>query len=236
MHYLIFIPNKMASNRQNLIDAGLGDLLREGDEMPACADLIGPGPGDLPGQVWTWGDGIPAYLPDRQTWTPSPDGKYWVGVHDRQPPLPEELLRRFPVDGLTHQMADGREWMLPSVFRLPAVFGYDATGKLAKVPHARYSAFCDECGWAIEEVINGLKGNGLDWARALRFCVMALGMNYRINEVIAVQLGLFNEAMLPTVMTKVTDVARVYGILDDLKKRTAVLTESGAESSSGPEA
>lgn len=227
MHYLIFIPNKFASNRQNLIDAGLGDLLREGDEMPACGDLVGPGPGDLPGQVWTWGDGIPAYLPDRQTWTEGRLGQYWFGVETAKPPTPDELLRRNPVEGLTQLLADGREWMLPSVFRLPAVFGFDGRGEVAKVPHPRYASFCDECGWAIEAVIGGLKGDVLDWQRAFQFAVSALSINYRINAAVAIHLGLLNDGLLPTLLAKTSDVTRVYQIMDDLKKRTTVLPENG---------
>lgn len=228
MHYLIFIPHKQAANQQHLIDAGLGDLLRPDDESPLCGDLIGPGPGDLPGQIWSWGGAVPAYLPDQQTWTAVKKGQFFFGVSNNSPPEAKEMMRRRPVDGLTHVMGDGNSWIIPSVFRLPAVFDIDEAGELTKKPHPRFNAFVDECNWALDNVLAGVVDlDQLDWKRGFQFVVMALAINYRVTWEIAVLLGIVEENAIPTLMAKATDADRVRKVMDDLNKKKAVLTPNG---------
>lgn len=228
MHYLIFIPHKQAANQQHLIDAGLADLVRRDDEQPLCNDLVGPGPGDLPGQIWSWGDGIPAYLPDRQTWTADPLKRYWLGITNDDPPKPTELVRKRPVDGLGTVLGDGNEWVIPSVVMLPAVFDLDAQAKPIKVPHPRYKSFVDECGWALQAVIDALlQVAEPDWRRSLAFVVTALGINYRINQEIAIRLGILDESVLHTLMAKATDAPRIRDLMDQLKKKDIASIPSG---------
>jgi hypothetical protein len=228
MHYLIFIPHKHAANRQHLIDAGLADLVRPDDEQPLCNDLVGPGPGDLPGQIWSWGEGIPAYLPERQTWTKDPLGRYWLGITNGDPPKPTELVRKRPVEGLGTVLGDGQEWVIPNVVRLPTVFDLDAQAKPIRVPHPRYKAFVDECGWAFQSVVDVLlKTAEPEWQRSLDFVVMALGINYRLTKEIAIRLGFLDESVLHTLMAKATDAPRIRELIDELKKKAAASTLSG---------
>ena len=228
MHYLIFIPNKSAANQQHLIDAGLGDLLRPDDEAPLCGDLIGPGPGDLPGQIWAWGDAIPAYLPDQQTWTADPLGRYWLGITTADRPRPAELVRKRFVEGLGTILNDGHEWIIPNVVRLPTVFGLDANAQPTRVAHPRYKKFVDECGWAFQAVVDVLLNKTEpDWQRSLDFVVMALAINYRINREIAIHLGILDESILHTLMAKATDAPRIREIIEEIKKKAAASTASG---------
>lgn len=228
MHYLIFIPNKAAANKQNLIDAGLGDLLREGDVSPMCADLVGRGPGDLPGQIWTWGNAIPAYLPDQQTWTAAKQGGYWVGVNNGQPPTPEDLQRKQIVDGLVQEMADGNQWILPNVLTLPAVYAEDDQGEVIRVPHKRYQKFVDEASWALQSCFDVIEMRSKpDWRRGLDFVVQALCINYRVNRSIVLQLGIIDDARLYTCMAKATDAAAIRELLEELKKKASVSNPGG---------
>jgi hypothetical protein len=227
MHYLIFIPNKTGPNRQNLQDVGLGDLLRAGD-MPLWMDLSGNGPGDLPGQVWTWPSGaaIPAYLPDQQTWTCH--GPYWLGTWNSNRATPKELLRNELVDGPVADLADGQSWGIPNLTKLPAVFALDSEFKPIKVPHPKFGEFVGRCAWATEAVIQFLETRQApDWAAALEFCAQALAINYRVNLQIAVTLGLFNEKLLPRVMMFAADSERILNVLEDVKKKDAALTPAG---------
>lgn len=228
MHYLIFIPNKFAANQRHLIDAGLADLVRPDDDQPLCGDLVGPGPGDKPGQVWSWGDAIPVYLPDQQTWTPDPLGRYWFGITNGSPPTAGDLFRKTMVKGLGTTLCDGNEWIIPAMLLLPAVYDLDEQAKPIKVPHPRYRAFVDECGWALQAVMDALQDQGEpDWQRALAFVVAALGINYRINQEIAIRLGILDERILPTLMAKATDAARVRSLMDELKKKATASTPPG---------
>lgn len=227
MHYLIFIPNKSGPSRSNLRDAGLGDLLRVGDDLPAWADLDGRGPGGQTGQIWTWNES-PVYLPEQQTWTADKRGRYWFGINTAKPPRAVELLRRNPVAGLMQTMADGSEWQIPNVLNLPAVFDIDENDEPIKVPSKPYKPFADDCAWALEAVINAV-GHGVepDWVRVFKFAVDALSVNYRVNRQIVAWLGLLDDTLIHTIAAKATDADRIRQVLDDLKKKGTVSPQDG---------
>ena len=194
MHYVIFIPNKSAANRQNLIDAGLGDLLPKGDESPMCADLIGRGPGDLPGQVWAWGDAIPAYLPDRQTWTADKQGRFWLGITTELPPTPQQIMRRNPIKGPALPLTDGHEWVVPNVEQLPCGFAMDDQGEVIRVPLAPYRHFASECEWALDSITAAAKGEDVtEWLRTFEFAALALSLNYRLHRNLLLMLDPLTE-------------------------------------------
>lgn len=196
MHYLVFIPNKQAANRQHLVDAGLGELLMPGDETPLCADLIGNGPGDQPGQVWAWGNAVPAYLPDRQDWTPAKSGKFWLGIFKQDPIKPDDLLRKKSIHGTFQRLQDGQDWLIPNCTRVLHVFDMDEAGQVIRVPHKDFRPFVDECDWAaetIDRIVTTNEPSEVDWRRMCSVSVQALQINYRLNLTIALQLGLLGE-------------------------------------------
>jgi hypothetical protein len=234
MHYLIFIPNKIGPNKNHLKEVGLPELVQPGDSPALWADLIGRGPGDQPGQIWTWGDQIPAYLPDQQTWVEDKKGRYWYGFSTSSPPTPTDLLRQNPIDGVSIELADGHKWTVPNVTRLPAVFDLDDQDEPVMLPHPRFRAFAEECGWALEVVTADLQGGvSPDWKRSLDFAAMALSQNYRLNRSIAIRLGMLSEATVPQVLMQAVDVPKLRLIMEDLKKKEAASIESGLVPSNG---
>lgn len=227
----LFLPGKIAGTTQNLIDAGLGTLLRPDDDQPGCCDLIGPGPGGLAGQVWSWG--AACYAPDKQTWHKARGADYWYGFDNNQPPH-DALARRKQYGG---RVTLYRAWQVPCVDQVPHKIDLDADGQLVRLPDTAYQKFADEAGQLLQ-VFADFGRNQQDpaefnWQRQATFVVSALALNYRINLEIATRLGLLFDTDLWPLVLQIGAEDQVRGVFADLEKKTAAHGEPGSALSVG---
>lgn len=227
----LFLPGKIAGTTQNLIDAGLGQLLRPDDDQPGCCDLVGPGPGGLAGQVWSWG--AACYAPEKQTWHKARGADYWYGFDNDQPPH-AALARRKQYGGRVS--IDG-VWDVPSVDQVPHKIDLDPAGQLVRLPDGPYTEFADEAGQLLQ-VFADFGRNEQDpaefnWQRQAAFVVSALALNYRINLEIATRLGLLRDVDLWPLILRIGVAADVRAIFADLEKKRGAAAAPGSPPSAG---
>lgn len=227
-----FLPHKNGSNSTHLIEAGLEQLLRSGDDVPKFADLPGTGPGDLPGQIVTWGSSESlAYLPEKQDWyeIPAdpvrglPKGRYWIGKLKGEKPLPDDFARNTMIAGEVRMvLGDGQYWEIPNSNLFPMKFGLGENGEMVKVPRDDYRHVFKRTTWALDLLINSIQNNEpIDEEEAVTYCVEILSMNYRINREIVLWLGLLEPTLLTQFMSFTTEVDRITEIYEEVKKKAS---------------
>ncbi|QDT26797.1 hypothetical protein Enr10x_21070 [Gimesia panareensis] len=229
-----FLPHKNGSNQNHLVEAGLEMLLRPGDDSPKFADLPGPGPGDLPGQIVSWGSSeCLAYLPEQQTWTPAPPDpkreqpaeRYWIGRPKGQLPGPKDLARKADstYDGIPMRLGDGNNWVMPNALRFPHYLGYDESGHYDRFPANECRSLYDRTLWALDHAQQVMRNETeFDDQRTFEYVIEMLAINYRICPQLVSMLQLFNDANLFRAMCNTTDVDQLFSIQEDLKKNSSV--------------
>lgn len=229
-----FLPHKNGSNQNHLVEAGLEMLLRPGDDGPKFADLPGPGPGDLPGQIVSWGSSESlAYLPDKQDWTPAlPDpkkelaaGRYWIGRPKGQLPGPYDLARKpeATFEGIETKLGDGCKWVMPNALRFPHYLGFDQDGNYDRFPARECQPLYDRTLWALNHAQQVMrKETEFDHQRTFEYVIEMLAVNYRICPQLVSMLQLFNDSNLFRAMCNTTDVDQLFMIQEDLKKNSSV--------------
>jgi hypothetical protein len=171
--------------------------------MPA-AGLQGPPPGVRPGQTWIQIKAGPDGEP-----LPAP---YWLGFDGETPPGPMDLQREHLVQGVEHELGDGRIWMCPIVRRrgvanaLPSRWGVDPeTGEFASTLLPRYAAAWEASRRILDAQISG----EIERPEVLALCVQMLAINYRIGVHETSLLGLLDETTWKEVWRAATDAARL---------------------------
>ena len=249
--FLYFIPEhpRGVVTRADMEAAGLGHALGEGD--PDSRKVTAAGPGGAPGFVVAVQPPADApadcrvdtlYEPAKQVWRKGPGGKYFVGHYKARRPAPASLRRPKLIDGELTRFRDDREWLIPvarSIVRgstLPKemVLGED----LQTWEHRELPEFLSLCADAekVFGVIAGAapdEGGDVTWAmdrsEAMRICVSALAVNYRVGPLEVSMLGL-TDGDVWQVLRAVCDVPMVERVLADRQKK------SGAASGSSPTA
>lgn len=225
-----FLPHKNGSNQSHLVEAGLEMLLRPGDDSPKFADLPGPGPGELPGQIVSWGNSESlAYLPEKQDWfeIPAdsernlPKGRYWIGTLKGAKPLPDNFARNTMIGGEVRMiLGDGQYWEIPNSNLFPMKFGLGDNGEMKKVPRDDYKHIFQRTTWALDLLIKSIENDQpVDEAEAVEYCVEILSMNYRLNREIVLWLGLLEPTLLTQFMAYTTEVDRITEIYEEVKKK-----------------
>jgi len=242
MPFVYYLPGKVGANPAHLRAAGLGALLRAGDDQPETADLVGVGPdGHAGGQLWGWTDRGDAlkFDPRQQTWEAAkpdssaqlPAGRYWLGWNTAESlPGPDQLARKSSglVEGFTLTLGDGRDWRLPNVMQLPHRWGQADDGQPVRLPTAAWEETASRALWALEQILAALRHEPTCEDDALlRYAAEMLAINYRAPFDVVLRLGLFTDENLFTAAARTTESKRIYELMEELKKKAAAPTRPG---------
>lgn len=214
MHFMIYIPERNAKP-ERLADLGLPGLV-DG----AFAFATSAGPGGVPGTIFGWrpdhgknaGRLLGSYDAASQTWMPSvagndlAAGRYSVGYLTKQPPTPEDLMRRYPFRGTKVELAEpASEWWLPSESDLPYDCKLQDDGSWKFIPQRRFDAFCAAASGYRQliapEEEDARRINPVQMQLEARdFVANALSINYRICPEIENALGLWISSRSGTIL------------------------------------
>lgn len=228
-----FLPHKSASNQQHLIDVGLEMLLRDGDASPRFADLSGPGPGELPGQLVSWSGEGTSYLPEQQDWIPAPPdpkrelpkGRFWIGTLKGRKPTPDELQRKADIiyQGVPTKLGDGNTWIIPNSAGFPHYIGINEKGELGRLPTDDCLPHYERTLWAFEHAQAVIEDeDNFDVDKSFEYVIEMLALNYRICPELASQIQLINEEDLLVALSRTTDFRRLQNISEEVKKNSSV--------------
>lgn len=139
------------------------------------------------------------YYPDEQRWAKvrGADGKvtHWIGYEKANPPGPADLARPRMVEGYPVTLADGRQWVIPSVHvpytTLPKICRADEDGNLVKSVPDEYEEICS-LGAKFFDCIRDV--SGFDFNEFVEFCWRLLAINYRIGRREMLELGLLADS------------------------------------------
>ena len=229
MHFLIFIPNVQGPSPQNLIDVGLGDLLRPDDDQPGCFDLSGRTPSCEPGQLWGWitaGKQSLQFEPQTQKWIaakPHGDlqaGRYWIGWDADSPPTPDELLRKRTIPGYEATLGDDQLWLIPNAAEVPSRYDLDDAGQWVTRALDRYRGFVERAAWAFDFCQRMIEAEyQLPFPpEAVPFALEAMNWNYRLPRELAAALGVIQPGNLFKILSSTTELQRLREIASGLKK------------------
>lgn len=234
MGFLYYIPGGSRTVRP----ADLPELAYAFDGELIARELIGAGPDGQAGVVVADAS-VPAeklgYYADRQTWRRVPKTHYWVGFSTDTPPGPAELKRRRMLPGHLVEMADGRQWTVPSVIArestddgvaghlaLPTTVGVNDNGewvRLGVLPqHERLSGVAQTWFEMLmdslvttsqatdaEEAAKNVKIS-MTFAEWFDAVVTVLQANYRVSAVEVTALRILNEVVAAAVLNAAVDL------------------------------
>jgi hypothetical protein len=212
--YLIYIPRAEIADAATLREAGLGEIVRDGQPV---SRPIEKGPDGGPGAICYWPspEWAQEYDPDRQRWEAAkpdaerklPAGRCWFGVDRQYPPRPSEIARtrRVQIKAVPVRLSDGNEWLVPRARNLPSRVKIDeADGFLRE-----NEAAMPEHVAAAQRIVGWLTADSGDpeipildgWQIAVRF----LGINYRLERNLVAFLGLLEEEAIRDVCCAIAD-------------------------------
>lgn len=240
-HYSIYIPGTPAPNAQSLAAVGLDGLVREGDQGPSWYGVLQEGPDGGCGQIVTWvdprrGKDNPAigYQPGRQKWESAPPdavkglpaSRYWFGFEPERPPTPQDLARLTMLPGFHPTLADGQEWVMPNIRRLPHRIGLGRDGQETQIVKDQFQALAERMRWAFDQAEIYLRYERANPAEFREYIAFVLGFNYRVNLSICYWLQLFDESNWWSVSNASIDFQALIQIEEDLKKNDAASSPS----------
>ena len=256
-HYLIFLPGVTGTDTRHLVNAGLGDLLREGEPGPDTMECD-RGPDGKPGLLLTWRTGDletdPRFMMhDKLKWTSAPSvdhpelgkleaGRYWVGVDEENPPQPADLARPSMISGLSITLADGYSWSVPTISRFPNRYQLNDGGEITRVIKDEYHKFYEAGMRVVAEVMQHFstieeirdKVPDIDdysipvtAKNGLVLIAQALALNYRINWELAFLLDLLDERSGAMALLAFCELGQIKEVLDEKKKLPPVSINVG---------
>lgn len=211
---LFYFPQAQGGDvRKWFAGAGLGELLRDDDALPAQVDApVLKGPDGGTGRLAFWDDKhdsspLAAIEPTKQTWLESPAcagrerGAFWIGYWNDKPPTPAELLRKQVPIGVEIELGRYR-WRVAVARELPQAFGLDAEGESIWIyEEAEHQAYFDEAMRLLDVMFGGLEQSGgetMPWnyGEHLAFAFRSLALSYRVTpEVLALMKALRRDGL-----------------------------------------
>lgn len=189
-----------------LDEVGLGDLRT--DSAPLFVDVPANGPDGGRGVLCGWDDPLePSKNPplvvrmEHQDWAPAvahdglPEGRFWLGQMKNAPVRPHDLQRRRVYEGVPVRLADGNEWVMPTVRALPKRYGFARDGKIGGTVCPEYRDLCEKAE-AIHAQLMEEGSRVFEIEGGWLFGVQALALNYRVNADIVDWLGLVRDECL----------------------------------------
>lgn len=249
-HYFLYLPGKPDAKRADLASFGVAELLDVGDSDPHFFPVAGSGgPDGGSGALCQLqkeldpekqsSNPAPGYLPERQTWRQSLDGKYWLGWETANPPTEAELARNRQLTGRAAVLVPAKDGQPAELFVIPNTFAQlarmkkNADGKWepsAEYIHDDLQAKAAPMMVMLEETIERqvlLEQAGEDeqcippdtWDdnAALDFVAELLAINYRVNDFILGELGLLIQERAPLIIGLATDYERLSRLETELR-------------------
>lgn len=229
MHYKIYIPGARGYGPEHLARVGLADLIDPGCSIGGTD--VSCGPDGAPGVVFHWGDeSPPGFHRDAELWTkckPRGDlkaGRFWMGQTQGSPPRPGDLLRSRHLGGSYVQLADGQQWLSPTVKLIPHNYTLDDDGQPVRRIKPEYQAWVDRGTEYFDLMLQWRQNQGGDLTvpQAWKFAIDSLAMNYRVNADIASWLGLLDDETILLTIIAVLETRTLEEI--DAQKKTAHLS------------
>lgn len=232
-------------NHKLLAERGLGHVFGEPGSTvrlkgltvdTACSQLAGRGPGNLSGVILC---ALPTsgqaprrigYYPAEQKWVPWLDGsQVWIGWDPSEPPGPEDLARRERFPGHAVELADGNSYEIPVVrspvtgrgTSLPCTMGWDSAGAFEVRIKAEYRTAWDESERSATLFYGGVADPGwrrIDYEEALRMCLRALSLNYRLGRLEQNAFGLVDTETCQRILGATVDWPTVEREMELSKK------------------
>lgn len=219
----------VAAKRTILQAAGIADVFADVklDSLPFMP-IETAGPGGKSGTIICYRDNridIPSrfgFFPDQQTWHPVDDGSLlWIGLHNDQPPMPEDMQRAKVFRGYEMELGDGNEWQIP-IIRRPTDLAttlpqsqYIDRGKLVQSLKAAYSSYWEHN----EEVADFfLAGKETKVVRLHELAIEALSLNYRFGHNEQKILGIVDSENYQALLSYTIDLPHCHAVLEAQKK------------------
>ncbi len=230
-----------AIRRAVLAECGLVEALRDVNRVPRDASITGVrgGPGKQDGVLITptRADGEVGqcvYLPDKQTWVESENGRYWLGTASNERVRPLDVQRRRVFLGFSVGVEDDSQWIVPiarsdndSRVTLPQDIRFVNGEPIVRL-REQYRQLWDLAtaivGWCAGD--DNSPANDRTWR--IRAALLAINTNYRvwhdeINLAAAVEAPILSTDLCDPVCLSVADIQFAV----EVKKKG--LLESGRE-------
>ena len=231
---IYFIPNSKledlkAREARTLERAWLTSIFNDApDASTSFFQLKGSGPGGFQGCIAaTWGEEAPSrlgYYEQHQEWQPVGDGtRLWIGLDPNEPPTPKDLARPKQLPGYKIDLADGKQWLIPTYrlvngdYGLPFDF-YRAGNEIVREVKPRFADKWEQAG----EVWSAFMGEAkFSEEMALDYSTEALGVNYRYDANLHARLRLFDSTNWEDLLGATVDLPRVIEALAAQKKTSS---------------
>lgn len=166
------------------------------------------------------------YYADHQDWTEFAEGehRFWVGIDKDQPPGPDDLARKQPIeiDGYRMELA-GNEWLIPVVrdlrggTGLPVDWLLASDGSISEEVQAVYRELWTQFAAVVDIFLNpddteGIGVFGLAPTEAMKWCLKALAINYRVGRAEQNLLHLINSHNYFRVLGNVVDLQTCWDV------------------------
>lgn len=199
-------------------------------------NILGEGPGGFTGILCAPdvpSGAIPAlgFTPETQTWTPGPEGKWWIGYDTANRPRPHELARARMVFGHEVILGEARQtWnipiglsLVPGRLNLPRRLHVGPDGAEFWEVEKRYRPLCEGAerffGYFCQSLRGATEGENevvFDDTDFVDFAVLALSTNYHVGRSEALVLDLIGTSDIWDIGQAVIDWA---GFLEMQKKK-----------------
>jgi hypothetical protein len=216
------------------------------DRSCSAHELIGSGPGNLPGCILcAWNGSPPArglrYLPEHQNWQPVLDGSLlWIGTDLIDPVKPEDIQRTSLVEGQKVRLADGNEWTVPmyrdpyGATNLPQDMFYDQSGEFRVQVQPDYIERW-ETSSKLWNILIGVAEDDMPLSWALDYCTDALSINYRFDRHLQSRILVINKANYEAVSKATLRWDLMLELVEAQKKTEDHEAQPGPSSLPGPE-
>lgn len=219
-------------SRALLHERGLADVYADVQLADLhLSDVTGRGPGEKSGLILVAGSGdgqATNYRPASQEWEPVDEG-LWIGLSKvAEPPGPEDLIRKRPVEGYTHELADGRSWTMPVIRRpdggtqLPRAIGWDEHGDFVQTVRPEYRQLWADTAKVVALFVDEGSEYELSWG--LDFAIRCLAVNYRYDKALHNRLHLVGSEHLEVIFGAAIDLPLMKRLAAEAQKKS----ESGA--------
>ncbi len=207
MKPLLFIPETQTPKDVDgaIAEYGIGDIFPWANLSTAPCT----GPEGLRGTMNGYERAL--YRPEEQVWVSCSGGSYWIGIWDSERPAPSELRRETFLAGHGVRLGDGNEWTVPVARRFSGgtlleqrMTLDDGGDPLLEVVDSQRHLYDVACG--VYDSLTDVGTFSMDDREVIEIAVEALGVNYRVNGVLAANvLGLFTTSNLSEILYALVD-------------------------------
>ena len=229
-HFLYAIPNGGMVNAEKLKTAGLAGIF-EGVTYSQRQTSQGPGGGDC--TLICIGDDAKAlyFKPEQQAWQQSLNGKYQVGLYEKDKPTEEILRREKQLAGHEIEMGDGSKWLVPVAriitggSSLPQSLILGKNGEVLTEALPQYAQFSAKAEKLWEDFRNEISKKKekikMTIPERMAFAIEALAWNYHIGTEEVNLLKLITTQNLHEVLEAIIDIPTLVEVakqMEDEKK------------------